>query len=59
VEDEATLHRLEGLGCDLAQGYHFSKPLPAEAFNKWLGVQVGPPQQPRRAAFESTEQAAA
>jgi EAL domain-containing protein (putative c-di-GMP-specific phosphodiesterase class I) len=37
VEDEATLHRLDGLGCDLAQGYHFSKPLPAEAFDKWIG----------------------
>jgi diguanylate cyclase (GGDEF)-like protein len=59
VEDEATLHRLEGLGCDLAQGYHFSKPLPPEAFNKWMGVQVGPPQQPARATFQSTEQAAA
>ncbi|HTT28329.1 MAG TPA: EAL domain-containing protein, partial [Solirubrobacteraceae bacterium] len=59
VEDEATLHRLAGLGCDLAQGYHFSKPLPAEAFNKWMGVQVGPPQQPRPPAFQSTEQAAA
>jgi EAL domain-containing protein (putative c-di-GMP-specific phosphodiesterase class I) len=59
VEDEATLHRLEGLGCDLAQGYHFSKPLPAEAFNKWMGVQVAPPQQRAPAAFPSTEQAAA
>jgi EAL domain-containing protein (putative c-di-GMP-specific phosphodiesterase class I) len=59
VEDEATLHRLGGLGCDLAQGYHFSKPLPPEAFNKWMGVQVAPPQQPVRAAFQSTEQAAA
>ncbi len=37
VEDEATLHRLEKLGCDLAQGYHFSKPLPPEGFNKWIG----------------------
>jgi diguanylate cyclase (GGDEF)-like protein len=59
VEDVATLHRLGGLGCDLAQGYHFSKPLPPEAFNKWMGVQVAPPQQPVRAAFQSTEQAAA
>jgi diguanylate cyclase (GGDEF)-like protein len=59
VEDEATLHRLGGLGCDLAQGYHFSKPLPPEAFNKWMGVQVASPQQPARAAFQSTEQAAA
>jgi len=59
VEDEATLHRLEGLGCDLAQGYHFSKPLPAAAFNKWMGVEVAPPQPPAPAAFQSTEQAAA
>jgi len=46
VEDEATLHRLEGLGCDLAQGYHFSKPLPSEAFNKWIGVTIPSPVRP-------------
>jgi diguanylate cyclase (GGDEF)-like protein len=38
VEDEATLHRLAGLGCDLAQGYHFSKPLAPDAFNEWIGL---------------------
>jgi diguanylate cyclase (GGDEF)-like protein len=38
VEDEATLHRLAGLGCDLAQGYHFSKPLAPGAFNEWIGL---------------------
>jgi len=55
VEDEATLHRLEGLGCDLAQGYHFSKPLPAEAFNKWIGLTIAAPADP----FGPAERAAA
>ena len=59
VEDEATLHRLEGLGCDLAQGYHFSKPLPAEAFNKWIGLASSAPTPPAPAKFTSSEQAAA
>jgi EAL domain-containing protein (putative c-di-GMP-specific phosphodiesterase class I) len=27
-EDQATL--LKGMGCDMAQGYHFSMPLPPE-----------------------------
>jgi diguanylate cyclase (GGDEF)-like protein len=36
VEDSATLERLALLGCDLAQGYHVSRPMPADAFNAWL-----------------------
>ena len=36
VEDSSTLERLATLGCDLAQGYHVSKPMPADAFNNWL-----------------------
>jgi diguanylate cyclase (GGDEF)-like protein len=40
VEDEATLRRLGLLGCDLAQGYHLSHPLPAEEFAEWLGLGV-------------------
>jgi EAL domain-containing protein (putative c-di-GMP-specific phosphodiesterase class I) len=36
VEDGATLERLALLGCDLAQGYHLSRPMPADAFDAWL-----------------------
>jgi diguanylate cyclase (GGDEF)-like protein len=42
VEDEATLVRLAGLGCDYAQGYHFSKPLAPEAFREWIGIPPAP-----------------
>jgi diguanylate cyclase (GGDEF)-like protein len=36
VEDEPTLKRLAHLGCDLAQGYQISRPLPSDAFARWL-----------------------
>ncbi len=36
VEDQASLEQLERLGCDLAQGYYLSPPLPAEQFERWL-----------------------
>ena len=36
VEDQETLDALAGLGCDVVQGYHLSRPLPAPAFEEWL-----------------------
>ena len=36
VEDEATCQLLKTLGCDYIQGYYFSKPLPAQEFERWL-----------------------
>ena len=30
VEGESQANILKGMGCDLAQGYHFSRPLPPE-----------------------------
>ena len=38
VEDEATLDMLAGYGCDGAQGYHFSRPRPADELAAWLGT---------------------
>ncbi len=35
VEQLASLRILRELGCDMAQGYLFSRPLPAEDFHRW------------------------
>jgi EAL domain-containing protein (putative c-di-GMP-specific phosphodiesterase class I) len=37
VETEAALDRLRGFGCDGAQGYLISRPIPAAALTEWLG----------------------
>jgi diguanylate cyclase len=36
VEDEPTLEALRALGCDVAQGYLFERPMPAKQFADWL-----------------------
>lgn len=36
VEDEATWKLLRELGCNLAQGYHLSRPKPADELTAWL-----------------------
>lgn len=36
VEDAATLQRLTEMGCDAAQGYYLSPPLPLEQCRAWL-----------------------
>jgi diguanylate cyclase (GGDEF)-like protein/PAS domain S-box-containing protein len=40
VESAATLETLSQLGCDMAQGYHVSRPLPATQFEDWLFRQM-------------------
>lgn len=35
VEDRVTLDLLSELSCDVAQGYHFSRPIPAADFVRW------------------------
>jgi diguanylate cyclase (GGDEF)-like protein len=36
VEDEPTLEHLAELGCDLAQGFHLSRPMAPDDFTKWI-----------------------
>ncbi len=43
VEDQLTLARLAHLGCDLAQGFHLSRPLPADAFSLWVAEKEASP----------------
>jgi diguanylate cyclase (GGDEF)-like protein len=36
VENEAALVELRSMGCDVAQGYHLSMPLPADCATQWI-----------------------
>jgi diguanylate cyclase (GGDEF)-like protein len=42
VETDAVLERLASLGCDVAQGYLISEPLPAESFAAWRATSRWP-----------------
>ncbi|MFL5587160.1 MAG: amino acid permease [Ktedonobacteraceae bacterium] len=37
VEDQAAWNLLETLGCDIAQGFYLSRPVPAQDLERWLG----------------------
>jgi EAL domain-containing protein (putative c-di-GMP-specific phosphodiesterase class I) len=39
VEDAHQLRALEALGCDLAQGFHFSRPVPKEELGALLAME--------------------
>ncbi len=45
VEDTAVLRRLEQLGCDVAQGFLMSRPVPANELSTWL-KQLASPERP-------------
>lgn len=38
VETEAQIDYLTGVGCDIMQGYYFSKPIPADEFEKKYSI---------------------
>ena len=50
VEDEALAEVLRGLGCDLAQGFHLGRPVPAADLRVLLGLPPATPPSRRRDA---------
>jgi diguanylate cyclase (GGDEF)-like protein len=47
VETEQALNALAGFGCDVAQGYHLSHPIPSAAFGTWCaGRRITPMDRP-------------
>ncbi|WP_163508495.1 putative bifunctional diguanylate cyclase/phosphodiesterase [Fodinicola acaciae] len=42
VETEMTLNLLRDIGCDIAQGFLFSRPLPSERLDSWMAARTEP-----------------
>ncbi|MGC5028952.1 putative bifunctional diguanylate cyclase/phosphodiesterase [Micromonospora sp. DT229] len=42
VESELTLELLQDIGCEIGQGFLFSRPLPYERLEAWFGARVDP-----------------
>jgi diguanylate cyclase len=55
VEDAETLARLHALGCDIAQGFHLDRPMPADAFR--ARILVSDPPVPRIAEQRRPQEA--
>ena len=43
VEDQDVIERLQAIGCDIAQGYHWSRPVPADELGEVLSRLSGQP----------------
>ncbi|MCC6406835.1 MAG: EAL domain-containing protein, partial [Planctomycetes bacterium] len=37
VEDQVSLDLLGAFGCDVVQGYHLGRPMPAQRYTEWRG----------------------
>jgi predicted signal transduction protein with EAL and GGDEF domain len=57
VEDPEGFAQLRALGCDSAQGYYMSPPLPAEEFRRWLdgSLPVGAPKADSAVALDEAD----
>ena len=41
MESEAIWTELKELGCDVGQGYYFSRPVPPAELNEWIAASAG------------------
>jgi len=55
VEDEEALVALRGFGCDLVQGYHLSRPVPAPVLDAWRRDRLPVPAPSPRALVNVTK----
>jgi len=55
VEDPEVITELARYGCDAAQGYHFSRPLPPEELDAWLETRTLAPMSAARRLASSTD----
>ncbi len=54
VETQQALAALSGFGCDVAQGYHLSRPIPVKAFDTWCADRRITPVHPAATALQAT-----
>ncbi len=54
VEDADSLEVLKGMGCDVVQGYHVSRPLTAAALERWLRQAANAEAEPVERALAGT-----
>jgi EAL domain-containing protein (putative c-di-GMP-specific phosphodiesterase class I) len=55
IETPHESHKLQGIGCDIGQGYLFAKPMPKETFVTLLGRRmVGPPKRAEKRSAAAT-----
>ena len=59
VEDQESLDAVRGFGCDFAQGYHFSRALPAAEFSAWMLARASTHTAPRAAVSREARARAA
>jgi predicted signal transduction protein with EAL and GGDEF domain len=55
VEDERTARSLARLGCDLLQGFHYSRPVPPDELERWLASRSELPIKPSDVTADVTE----